>query len=93
MNEGKMLRVGIAVSGGAIARGPRVRVKETYGPPILPADFDAYLAGAESQLSDITPNTEKKIIWAGVPGAKTPLSIVYLHGFTATRQELPLIHI
>lgn len=87
MNKGKLLLGGLAAIGGAIALGPRIRVKETFDPPVLPADLDAYLAGAESQHHDITPGTEKKIIWAGVPGAKTPLSVVYLHGFTATRQE------
>jgi hypothetical protein len=33
------------------------------------------------------PGAEKKIIWAGEAAQKTPLSIVYLHGFSATRQE------
>jgi esterase/lipase len=87
MNKGKLLLGGLAVIGGAIALGPRARVREELTPPTLPPDLDAYLAGAESQHPGITPDTEKKIIWAGVPGARTALSIVYLHGFTATRHE------
>ena len=34
------------------------------------------------------PGAEKTIIWAGEPGQKTPLSVIYLHGFSATRQEI-----
>lgn len=87
MNKAKLLLGGLAAIGGAMALGPRVRVRESLEAPVLPADLDAYLAGAESQHPDITAETEKKIIWAGVPGARTSLSVVYLHGFTATRQE------
>lgn len=55
--------------------------------PSDPGDLDSYLAHSESRFSDITPDTEKTIIWAGTPGDVTDLSIVYLHGFSATRQE------
>lgn len=67
--------------------GPRVPVDTTLRPLTLPADLDTYLASAESQFSDIVPNTEKTIIWAGAPGEQTPFSIVYLHGYSASRQE------
>lgn len=50
-------------------------------------DLDAYLAEQESQFSDIIPNTQKKVIWAGRPNEPTEFSVVYIHGFSATRQE------
>ncbi len=53
----------------------------------LPPDLDRYLAESEARFSDIIPETEKTIIWANPTKTKTPLSIVYLHGFSATRQE------
>ncbi|MFT5144015.1 MAG: esterase/lipase [Rhodothermales bacterium] len=87
MNKGKLFLAALAAVGGALALGPRVRVKEELSMPVLPSDLDAYLAGAESQHPHIIPETEKKIIWAAEVGAQTPLSVVYLHGFTATRQE------
>lgn len=31
---------------------------------------------------------EKRIVWAGASATKTPLSVVYIHGFSATGQEL-----
>lgn len=52
------------------------------------ADLDAYLKADEQQFSDITPGTEKRIIWAGVKGVKTPLAVIYLHGFSATSEEI-----
>jgi len=67
--------------------GPRVAIDTTLQPVTLPADLDQYLTAAEARFSDITPGTEKTIVWAGEVGRRTPLSIVYLHGFSATRQE------
>ncbi len=67
--------------------GPRVEVNTAVSPPQLPDDLDAYLSTAEARFSDIVPGAEKTIVWAGEPGGKTPLSLVYLHGFSATRQE------
>jgi len=34
------------------------------------------------------PMAAKQIIWAGEPGSQTPLSVVYLHGFSASQQEV-----
>jgi len=52
------------------------------------AELDAWLAAREGVFDDIMPGTEKVIRWAGAPGARTPLAVVYLHGFSATRQEI-----
>ncbi|MEM8845202.1 MAG: alpha/beta fold hydrolase [Pseudomonadota bacterium] len=67
--------------------GPKVEIDTSITPLELPQDLDVYLDNSESEFKDIKPNTEKKIIWTGNTGEKTPLSVVYLHGFTATRQE------
>ncbi len=55
--------------------------------PTLPDDIDEYLRASESQFNDLTPGTEKTIVWNDTSRTKTPLSIVYLHGFSASRQE------
>ncbi len=52
------------------------------------ADPAAYLAGQEAQVSDIIPGTQKRIIWAAEPGAATPISLLYVHGFSATSEEI-----
>ncbi len=51
-------------------------------------DLDAWLAGREAMFDDITEGAEKRILWAGEPGQRTPLALVYLHGFSATRAEI-----
>jgi esterase/lipase len=67
--------------------GPRVEVDTTITSVTLPADLDAYLAESEAAFADLIPGSEKRIVWAGAAGEKTPLSIIYLHGYSATRQE------
>ncbi len=67
--------------------GPRVKIDTTLRPLTLPPDLDKYLAESEGRFDDIVPDTEKTIMWAGQPGQKTAVSIIYLHGFSATRQE------
>jgi len=54
-------------------------------------DPDAYLAREESNAASrygIVEGTEKRITWQGHAGDRTPLAVVYLHGFSATRQEI-----
>jgi alpha-beta hydrolase superfamily lysophospholipase len=55
----------------------------------LPADLDRYLKDDEARFADIIPGAEKKIIWHDPHRKqKTPLALVYLHGFSACRQEI-----
>lgn len=67
--------------------GPRVDLNTTLHPLVLPQDLDSYLARTEAAHPDIVPGTEKKIVWARAPGEQTPLAVVYVHGFSASRQE------
>lgn len=83
MGIGGMLLVGVVV----FLLGPRVAVETTLRPFTPPDDLDAYLAAQEARFDDIIPGTEKTIVWAGEPSVQTPLSLVYLHGFSASRQE------
>ncbi len=54
----------------------------------LPDNLDSYLEKSEARFSDIRPDVEKKIVWADPDQKKqTKYSIVYLHGFSATRME------
>jgi esterase/lipase len=67
--------------------GPRPPIDTQLKTITLPDDLDQYLAQSEAQFTDIVPGTEKTIIWANAAKTKTPLAIVYLHGYSATRQE------
>ncbi len=46
------------------------------------------LRQSESEHVDIVPGAQKTISWFSEPGRRTALSIVYLHGFSATHKEL-----
>lgn len=61
----------------------------TTTPLVSPGDdLDQWLAQREGVFDDITPGAQKRILWAGEPGQRTPLALVYLHGFSATRAEI-----
>ncbi|WP_157067679.1 alpha/beta hydrolase [Desulfosarcina cetonica] len=50
--------------------------------------LDAYLRHAESRCASVRIRCEKKIIWHERRMIRRPLSIVYLHGFSASRMEV-----
>ncbi len=50
--------------------------------------LDAHFAAAEARFGDITPGAEKRVVWAAAPGARTDWAVVYLHGFSATSEEI-----
>ncbi|MEZ5752653.1 MAG: alpha/beta hydrolase [Paracoccaceae bacterium] len=56
--------------------------------PGLAPDLDTWLAEREALYPDITEGAEKHIFWAREPGERTPLVILYFHGFSATRREI-----
>lgn len=50
--------------------------------------LDDYLRRSESRFSTVRENCEKKIVWHGMKKEKTAQSIVYIHGFSASRMEI-----
>ena len=72
--------------------GPR----NAFGPPmpsprpLAPQDITAladWIKTSEAAFPDIKPGNAKGIIWAGKVGQRTPWSVVYVHGFSASRME------
>ena len=43
---------------------------------------------SEKRFQNLRPNIEKKILWADSKALKTKISLVFVHGFSATRAEL-----
>ncbi len=70
--------------------GPREPVQAAirFGAHLTDRNIDAYFATTEARFPDLTPGIQKRVVWAGQPAAKTPLAVVYLHGFSATSQEI-----
>ncbi|MCU0832613.1 MAG: lysophospholipase [Rhizobiaceae bacterium] len=81
------------VVAGAIAwfTGPRVPVDTsvTFDPASIGPDPAMYLATREATEPRLQQGLEKEIIWAfPASRAKTPLAIVYVHGFSASKGEV-----
>ncbi|WP_421873253.1 alpha/beta hydrolase [Pararhizobium sp.] len=52
-------------------------------------EVDAYLTARESAYPDIRPGLAKEVVWANPASRqKTPLAIVYIHGFSASKGEV-----
>ncbi|MFZ1816106.1 MAG: alpha/beta fold hydrolase [Rhizobiaceae bacterium] len=70
--------------------GPRPAIEETvnFSPEAIGNDPAAYLAKSEAAITGIRPGAEKEIVWADpATKARTPLSVIYIHGFSATKWE------
>lgn len=65
-----------------------VEVDVAFDEGALEQGVAAYLSSQEARFSDITPGVEKRVIWAGAPEARTDWAVVYLHGFSATSEEI-----
>lgn len=65
-----------------------VETNIAFDPATLPKDLDAHLAQLEAAVPGITPGVEKRIIWHGATGVQTDLAVVYIHGFSATSEEI-----
>ena len=70
--------------------GPREPYDEiiSFNNSNIGTDIDLYLEDQEQVYSDITPGTEKRIIWHGDKGIQTPIAIVVMHGFSASSEEI-----
>jgi len=79
------------VVAGALATAPESLVNHAEVPEFS-GELDAWLANQERDYSSQAPlieGTEKRIRWfEGRHSSKTHYSIVYIHGFSATRQEI-----
>ena len=49
---------------------------------------DHYLEQREKEVLGLQPGVCKEVIWAGKKGKKTKFSIIFLHGFSASKFEL-----
>lgn len=74
--------------------GPRPqRPKYSLSLPVVPqsTQLDSYLVQHEKAF-DVKPENEARVIWYDSAKRKTPYSIVYLHGFSASQEEGDPVH-
>ncbi|PUB16227.1 alpha/beta hydrolase [Yoonia sediminilitoris] len=53
-----------------------------------PKNITDYLRETEALVPNLRPGCEKRVIWAGAEGQKTRYVLLYVHGFSATGEEL-----
>lgn len=85
--------IGFLVVAGiaAFLLGPRPAFDTTveFDETTLPDDLDAYIAASEARFDDLRPGNERRIVWAyPASRARTPIALVYIHGFSASSGEL-----
>lgn len=95
-----MHRFGRALGRGLLALAVPVVALTVFGPyedVDLTASFDArkfgegvqvYFESVESRYGDITPGAQKRVVWAGQAETRTAVSVLYIHGFSATSEEI-----
>ncbi|MFW2587705.1 alpha/beta hydrolase [Sagittula sp. SSi028] len=59
-----------------------------FDPARLSGGIDSYLAGVEAAVPDIRPGVAKRVIWHDAPETRAPWAVVYVHGFSASSEEL-----
>lgn len=86
----KILLLGILLLGVLWVLGPREQVVplNPFDSSKLPDDLESYLVQSEIPFSNITAGVQKRIVWAGQVGKKSQISLVYIHGFSATSEEI-----
>lgn len=66
-----------------------VDLEASFDPETFGEGVQTYFETVESQVDDIVPGTEKRVIWnAGSEGERTAISVLYVHGFSATSEEI-----
>ncbi|MFZ1773659.1 MAG: alpha/beta fold hydrolase [Rhizobiaceae bacterium] len=81
----------LGLAAAAFFAGPRTPVdtRVSFDATAIGADPAAWLEKQEAGIGGIREGLEKEIIWAFPQSrAKTPLAIVYVHGFSASKGEV-----
>lgn len=86
------LLVALFVIGGAVYWfGPRedVPLNPRFDPRKFGEGVQVYFESTESAFDDIVPGVEKRVIWQdGFKEQRTPVSVLYVHGFSASSEEI-----
>lgn len=90
-----MVVTGLAIIVAGLAVGGWLTKPTALSPtaPVIavPENIDEYLRKQEAAAAakfGITGGAEKRVVWAREPGQRSEYVLVYLHGFSATRQEI-----
>lgn len=87
---GAVILVLVLGAAAAILLGPvtQVDLSQQLKAAAMGSDLDLWLAEQEQAFPGIVPGTEKQVVWAGAKGVKTPLAVIYLHGFSGSAVDI-----
>jgi len=88
---GRLMLLLIAVGGLIYWFGPReaVDLHPRFDARKFGEGVQVYFESTESAYDDIVPGVEKRVIWQdGFKEQRTPVSILYVHGFSASSEEI-----
>ena len=88
---GRLLAILALVAVAMWLFGPyeKIDLDASFEPRKFGEGVQVYFESVESQVAGITPGTEKRVIWQpGFKEQRTPVSVLYVHGFSATSQEI-----
>ena len=55
---------------------------------LLGENLDEYLVRSEDSIPNLKKDLKKRIFWFSSPGEKTDIALVYIHGYSASPQEV-----
>ncbi len=88
---GRLLLALIFIGGLIYWFGPReeVNLHPRFDPRKFGEGVQVYFESTESAYDDIVPGVEKRVIWQdGFKEQRTPISVLYVHGFSASSEEI-----
>lgn len=88
---GRALLALVVVGGLIYWFGPReeVDLHPRFDPRKFGEGVQVYFESIESAYDDIVPGVEKRVIWQdGFKERRTPYSVLYVHGFSASSEEI-----
>jgi alpha-beta hydrolase superfamily lysophospholipase len=71
-----------------LAPAEPVNLRVRFDPKALNGDVQAYFEEVEARFPDITPGVQKRVVWHGDVNMRTPYALVYIHGYSATSEEI-----
>ena len=81
-----VIAVGIYMMGPRNHLGPSLPTPRPL-PPEKISHLEHWIRASEAAYPDIKPGNAKGIVWNSTAHKKTPWSVVYIHGFSASRLE------
>lgn len=86
---GLLLAIAAAVLVVALATPAAPVPEPVFAAPATLQGIDQALAAAEARVPDLRQGADRRVVWADpARRSRTPVALVYLHGFTASRQEI-----